>query len=300
MTELTHPDEVAAIHKRILDDSPVGGSYIEVEPGNSVHMIEAGEGSPLVLLHGTLSSALSLLPLMEYLEGIRVIAPDRPGHGLSDPPDGEGDRFRQGAVAWVDGLLDALALEQTALGGASMGGTWALWYAQAHPARIRRLVLLSGTPFLPGTRAPLPLRLLAAPLLGELIGRFPPDEQMLLSLIDTIEDRDNLEVYPDLLESFVILNRDPLASRTNRAELRATMSLLGLRSEMRIPLADLGEVETPTLLFWGEDDPVGDVDDAEAVADAIPDARLEVLPAGHLPWLGYPQRVAEQISAFVA
>jgi pimeloyl-ACP methyl ester carboxylesterase len=55
----------------------------------------------------------------------------------------------------------------------------------------------------------------------------------------------------------------------------------------------------PTLLIWGDHDPVGAVEVAQAVAGLIPDAQLELLPAGHVPWLGDPDRVAELLSRFV-
>ena len=50
---------------------------------------------------------------------------------------------------------------------------WALWYALAHPDRVKRLVLL-GVPTLPKTRCPLPIRLVATPGLGQLLSRLTP------------------------------------------------------------------------------------------------------------------------------
>ncbi len=52
----------------------------------------------------------------------------------------------------------------------------------------------------------------------------------------------------------------------------------------------------PTLMVWGDHDLVGAVRVAHAVADAIPTARLELLPAGHVPSLGNPDRTAELVS----
>jgi pimeloyl-ACP methyl ester carboxylesterase len=60
---------------------------IEARRGRRVHVIEAGEGSPVVFLHGSGTSSLSALSLLEHLEGVRMIAVDRPGYGLSDPVD---------------------------------------------------------------------------------------------------------------------------------------------------------------------------------------------------------------------
>jgi pimeloyl-ACP methyl ester carboxylesterase len=49
----------------------------------------------------------------------------------------------------------------------------------------------------------------------------------------------------------------------------------------------------------GDHDPVGAVKVGQATAELIPNAHLEVLPAGHAPWLGNPHRTAELVSKFV-
>ena len=51
-------------------------------------------------------------------------------------------------------------------------------------------------------------------------------------------------------------------------------------------------------MIWGDHDPVVSVADAQAAAELIPDARLEVVPAGHVPHLGHPDRVAELLEEF--
>ena len=51
-------------------------------------------------------------------------------------------------------------------------------------------------------------------------------------------------------------------------------------------------------MIWGDHDPVVPLADARAAAELIPDARLEVLPAGHVPQLGNPERVARLIEEF--
>jgi pimeloyl-ACP methyl ester carboxylesterase len=55
----------------------------------------------------------------------------------------------------------------------------------------------------------------------------------------------------------------------------------------------------PTLLIWGEHEPLGCVSVARAVTDLIPHARLEVLPTGHGPWLGQPTRTAATVLEFM-
>lgn len=52
-------------------------------------------------------------------------------------------------------------------------------------------------------------------------------------------------------------------------------------------------------MIWGDHDPIGGDKAAQAIAKLIPRAQLEVLPAGHVPYLAHPERVSELLSTFV-
>ena len=68
---------------------------------------------------------------------------------------------------------------------------------------------------------------------------------------------------------------------------------------MRFSREDLRRLAVPTLMIWGDRDPVVPLAQARAVAAEIPHARLEALPAGHVPQLGNPDRVAALLEDFV-
>jgi pimeloyl-ACP methyl ester carboxylesterase len=304
-TEQTHPAEVRQVYERVLAGSSVRGRHVEVGAGGRAHLLEKGEGSPVVLLHGTGNSAGFLLPLLHELHGVRAIAPDLPGVGLSDPIDLPHDRYRETAGAWLDRLLDTLELDATTLVGHSGGGVWALWYALAHPDRVRRLVLI-GPPALPRTSCPLPMRLVATPGVGALLSRLaPPTPKSVLRLARVMGEQATLARRPDLIDLLVALGRDPVTDRAARAEIRllvspfALLSRSGFRGRSRVRADELRQVAVPTLIVWGERDPLGGVPVARAITDLIPHARLEVLPTGHGPWLGEPARTAATIVDFV-
>lgn len=181
-----------------------------------------------------------------------------------------------------------------------MGGTWALWYALARPERIRRLVLLDAVPLLPGTRPPPPLRVMATPKVGEFLQRVAkPSPKMVVRMMASVGEGDTIVNDPDLIESLVATGNDPVASEVNLAELRAIISPFGFRRALRLQPEELRQLSVPTLLVWGDHDPVGGVKVAETIADLIPNAQLEILPAGHVPWLGNLDRTAELVSTFV-
>jgi pimeloyl-ACP methyl ester carboxylesterase len=90
-----------------------------------------------------------------------------------------------------------------------------------------------------------------------------------------------------------------LAPRRRCESWPPAISLSGFRRSMRLDPDELRRLTVPTLVIWGDHDPVGAVEVGQATAKLMPDARLEVLPAGHVPYLANPDRVAELLSGFV-
>ncbi|HET6749919.1 MAG TPA: alpha/beta hydrolase [Actinomycetes bacterium] len=302
-TQQPHSAEIHEVYDRLLAGASVRSRHVEVA-GGRVHLLEHGAGPPVVLLHGTGNPAGFLLPLLHELHGVRAIAPDRPGVGLSDPIDLPAGRYREAAVAWLDRLLDTLELDATTLLGHSGGGVWALWYALAHPDRVKRLAVI-GVPALPRTRCPLPIRLVGTPGLGRLLSRLaPPSRKSVLRLASAVGEKATLAHQPDLVDLLVAAGRDPITDRAAKAEFSTLISpfaLLtpsGFRRRARVRPDELRQLAMPTLVLWGEQDPVGSIPVARAVTELIPDARLEALPTGHGPWLGQPTRTAAAVTDF--
>ena len=112
------------------------------DPPVAVRVLAAGEGPPLVLVHGSGMSASTWAPLIPYLGARRLIAFDLPGFGLSDAFDYRGRPLRAHAVAQLTSLLDALDLERVPIVGTSLGGMWALCLAVDAPDRVSALASL--------------------------------------------------------------------------------------------------------------------------------------------------------------
>jgi pimeloyl-ACP methyl ester carboxylesterase len=294
-----HSADMREIYQRMLGASGARGRFVTLPTGTRVHVVEAGAGPPVVHLHGNNTSALSHLMLLRHTTAVRSYLVDRPGMGLTDPCNFRRHTFRDFAVRFVGDVLDALQLERAVLAGASGGGVYATWYALEHPQRVRGLVLLGSTPTLPGGQVPLPIRLIATPVLGDIMTRaVKPGPRMLRRMMASVGEADTITRHPDLLDSLVAGARDPVAVAANRAELRALISPVGFRRAMRIQAEDLGRLSVPTMMIWGDHDPVVPIGIARVAARLIRDARLEVLPAGHVPQLGHPERVAELLTAF--
>lgn len=296
--------QFAAVQERMIGDAAVEvrPRFVELESGLRLQLLEAGEGDPLVVLPGTGAPAVVMLPLVEHLRGQHVLIVDRPGHGLSDPVEGYRERPRTTAVDVVVGLLDALGLDRVDLVGSSGGAIWTLWAALDRPQRVRRVVLLGAVPLLLGTRTPLPLRLMATPVIGSILDRVMPDPSpdMVKRLMGMMGEGDTIVRYPAMIDALVATNKDPIAGDTIRQEHTAVIrGVLGWRPSARFTKAGLGQMRQPTLLIWGDHDPVGSPDAARSNADVIPNAQAVVVHAGHAPWFGEPERIAELITRFL-
>lgn len=301
----TPRDAVAEAQQRLRDEASIdiASRWIELDTGLSVHILEAGIGEPLILLHGSGNNAASWVPLMEQnLDGRRVIAVDRPGYGLSDPVVYRRKDYRPATVSLVTGLLDAFGLERADLVGNSTGSIWAIWTAIDQPQRVRSLTLLGATPLLPGTSPTVPLRLMTTPVIGDLLSKLLPDPSpsSVLKMMAGMGEAETIGDYPKLVDVFVAAGSDPVAGEAAQSELRVMIrGLAGFRSQYRFLETELKSVSHQILLIWGDHDPIGDTATALRTENTIPNARLEMLPTGHAPWWGEPEKTAALISNFL-
>jgi pimeloyl-ACP methyl ester carboxylesterase len=123
---------------------PEIGSLVDAG-GIKTNYLEAGDGPPVVLIHGSGPGVTAyanwrlVLPVLG--ENFRVIAPDMVGFGFSERPEG----IEYGLQVWADqtlAVMDSLNLERVSLVGNSFGGAIALRIATRHPDRIDKLVLM--------------------------------------------------------------------------------------------------------------------------------------------------------------
>lgn len=300
LTEAQHTPATAEVYERMLRAAGARGRLVRRSTGRAVHVVETGrDGPPVVHLHGTNTSALSHVMLAQRMRRTRNHLVDRPGRGLSDAEAFPAEGVRDYAVGFVDDVLDLLGVDSAVLVGASCGGIWATWFAIARPERVRGLVMLGSVPTLPGGRAPVPFRVAATPLVGDLAARvLRPGRRAVRAMMASVGEADTVVQHPDLLDSLLVGARDPVAVRANLAELRALLTWRGFRRRVRIGPDELGGIVVPTLMVWGDHDPVVPPARAREAAAAIPGARLEVLPAGHVPQLGQPDRVAALVEDF--
>ncbi len=119
---------------------PIERGFVRLAHGD-VHYRAAGQGPVVLALHESPRSSLSMLPVIEALaEDYRVIAPDTPGYGLSDPLRGEAPSLDD-FLDVISGLLDAFGVDRVALYGAHTGAALATAFALRRPERLTAVVL---------------------------------------------------------------------------------------------------------------------------------------------------------------
>lgn len=234
------------------------------------YRFDGPEDAPVLLLSNSLGSTMDMWapqvePLSRYF---RLLRYDSRGHGRSDVPQGAYSLDRLGRD--VVELLDALGLERVHYCGVSKGGMVGQWLGFRAPERIDRLILSNTSAYMgppPGWDA----RIVAV------------REGGMAALADAVVERwftpafrqpDN-EVFANART--MILATDPAGYAGCCAAIRD----MDLR-----PTAPL--ISRPTLVIAGTEDPATPPSDGEAIASAVPGARLATLPAAHLSNLERP------------
>lgn len=268
-------------------------------PYGRTHVIEAGPSDvdpPLVFVHGSAAFGAFFAPLMAQFENARMIAFDRPGYGLSDPFVYTEANIRRTVVDSLSGVIDELGIEQFDLVGHSMGGQAAILFALAHPERVRRLNLVGSVVAFPGTRPPVPIRLLTVPVFNRVIRRLQkPGEAGVLEIAEIFGERDVIQDHPAFIQAIAAHETDPKAATTGFSEFNALVSILGWRSSIQIRADELRDLQPPTTVIWGTHDTLGAPDDVRGGVELLSDVRFETVDSGHFPHLGHPARCAQLI-----
>lgn len=218
-----------------------------------IHVTEAGEGYPVILLHGGGPGASGMSNYSRNVAVLarhfRVLVPDMPGYGASTKGLNRADPFGD-LASGILGLMDALRIERAHLVGNSLGGACALRMALDMPARVSALVLMG--PGGIGTTRGLPTAGLNKLL--NYYGGDGPSLEKLRSFIreDLVYDG---SLVPDaLIEERFQASIDPEVIAS--PPLRRPNSLAGAIRMDFTRDSRLRKSRTPTLVLWGTEDKV--------------------------------------------
>jgi pimeloyl-ACP methyl ester carboxylesterase len=297
---------LAARFGRTLVEHPIvraGGSTVRVVEYPAIRPSDAAAAlPPILLLHGIASVSALAVPLLAALADRRVLAVDWPGHGLSGAdvlPAGVG--LREHSVAVLDEVLAFFQLEFVDAVGHSLGGQVALYFALAHPDRLRRLALL-GAPggAFSGARATFGMRAASIPGFGTAMLGLSTSARAHDRAVDRLLGAGVLDGYPPVISEIGFLaSQRPEFAPSVASLLRAMMTPFAARADVALTAAELTQLSVPTLLVWGADDAILTPAHGRASAEAIPGATVIEVDGGHAPWLNDLALVGDAVSAFL-
>jgi pimeloyl-ACP methyl ester carboxylesterase len=262
--------------------------------GVRIHFLESGnarEDSPVLLMvHGWAGSAADWERLLSFLpSGLRAIAVDLPGCGLSDKPDAAYDMS-----CFLDALrsfCEALGVSRMTLAGHSMGGQIAVHFTSRFPDMVEKLILID--PY--GLKGEEGARLLLARL-GPVVNlafllnsRFFIERAMRANVLH--------DPPPDLVRAAV---EATAASVLGRASARAIARITKRIIDREYVEALLPGVSQETLLIWGGEDRLLSPRWADSYLSLLRRATLRLVAgAGHMPMFEAPEEVAALIADFI-
>ncbi|MFD9934134.1 alpha/beta fold hydrolase [Streptomyces massasporeus] len=265
---MTTPTEVPAMQEHLLNVD-----------GKKIFVAEAGQGVPVLLLHGGGPGASGVSNysrnIAELAVEFRVIVPDLPGYGRSSKGIDIADPF--GALATgIRGVLDQLGLERAHFVGNSYGGACALRLALDTPQRVDRMVLM-GPGGIGTTRA------LPTPGLNRLLNYYTGEGPSRPKLEKFIRDYlvFNAAHIPDsIIDARYQDSIDPEVVAA--PPLRRPKSLRALWKMDFTRDKRLNRLAVPTLVLWGAEDKVNRPSGGRMLAERLPNCDLyEVANTGH-------------------
>jgi pimeloyl-ACP methyl ester carboxylesterase len=258
---------LVAVDGRVPETREVVVTYVEVNGLPTWHEVR-GEGQPVVLLHGAFAGASSWSAQAPALAraGYKVHVPERRGHAHT--PDIEGpltyDAMADDTVAYLDGVVGGPGH----LVGWSDGAVVALLVAQRRPDLVDRLVLIGQYYNSSGK------------VTGGLVDQLSAGSDQVMKFLRAEYD----QVSPDGPEHFPVVYAK-------------TLRMLATEPELDLP--SLAVVAAPTLVLQGDRDEVT-LEHGAAVAAALPQGRLAVLPGTHVLPVENPDVVNALLVWFLA
>lgn len=259
-------------------------NYAEIE-GIKICYLEAGQENPetIVFIHGFSGNALDWLEQYDYFPArYHVLIFDEPGHGKSERRAGLSYSNELNGKT-VIALMDHVGVRKAHLVGNSLGGQVAAWVAIHYPDRVGKLILVDAAGAHDFTWAA-GIAPLFNPLTIKLIGytrggSIPTDGPQNIARNDF---RASLHGSDQEWRYLVTLSK-------------------AFREALRPVKADLPKIQAPTLIMWGDDDPILPVRDVDIFASLIPNnTRYLVHQGNHSPQITQPAEFNCAVEKFLA
>ena len=252
-----------------------------------IHYLEAGRGTPVILLHGSGGEGARWMPTIKGLASeFRVIAPDQIGWGNSDKPM---TVYHSGVFAeFLARFMKEIGVPKAALVGQSMGAGVALQMAVHYPQLVDRMVLVNGGGFRSANDPP---------------RTGAPDwhARQIANAGTLAESREYLEkmYYNHALISDQLVEHN-LILRLRSAYTAEAVQIANARGLGGVTEEQVRAIKTPTLLVWGANDKLSPPVNADKFNAAIAGSRKVLIDkAGHYPFIEHPEQFNQAVREFL-
>ena len=245
----------------------------------------------MILLHGFRGSHEGLLDLSLHLPEYRLILPDRPGYGDSEPL--VNTHSLMDYAAWLDQFVEALRLDEYVVSGHSYGGSIALIHSVQGSYKPEALIAVSPAVIRTG-----PLRFFTTGYyrVGSLMSETLRYRWLTSRAVEKITDI-------VLLRTINAYQRKAIRGirKRERERLRAAVITEEYASSLVVDLKSYASsIEIPTLVIAGAKDPIVPLGELKKLVGQIPHCRLRVMwDQGHMAPLAQAARTADIIKAFL-
>ena len=266
--------------EQFLDLEGMRICYLEARPETAA---DEDEVETIVFVHGWSGNLQNWWDQFEHFRRThRVVVFDAPGHGKSERGEHLEYTMEQ-HVAVLHGMLDTLEIDRAILVGNSGGGWVAARYAIEHPERVSKLVLSDST----GTRYTGPV--------GSILPVISARWLQLTHMTDG-EHYPGQDPKSQARQEFVV----SFSGTVEEAPYLDALAQLLPQAYEKIPKEELAQIRAPTLILWGDDDPVVPVQAMRTFERAIEDTRSYVIHlGGHTPMMNSPDEFNCALDGFL-
>jgi pimeloyl-ACP methyl ester carboxylesterase len=260
--------------------------------GLNIRVLAAGNGMPVVLIHGFMGMAYDWrFNIQELGKHFSVYALDLPGFGYSDKPLNF-DYTSDGYAEFIASFLNAYRIERAVLIGNSMGGQIALMFCSKYSDRVAGLVLVDSGGY-PHSVEFLPFKLLKAPVIGGM------SMALINRTVIKIMLRKGIYFNGSFATDEVINNYHGVYGTVNARKMPPIIMRGIMKDEARIA-SNLDNIKCPTLIIWGAEDRVISPSRAGMFHKDIRNASVLIMPqAGHMPQIEKSKAVNKAVIKFL-
>jgi pimeloyl-ACP methyl ester carboxylesterase len=283
----------------VAREAPAGSDRasqtLRLSDGRRIGFAEYGdpEGESVLAMHGTPGSRFmfALTDKAARERGLRIVAPERPGYGLSD------FRRKDGLVRAADDMIAfayALGLRRFAVIGVSGGGPYAVATAAAMADQVALLALVSPVGPIAECQSKIRMSKLHR-LIFTKIGRSAPSGATFFWSLRQIVRRAPDLAYRGLMQRVAPSDRAVLLRGEVKANLQTALreglrpGIGGARQDLRLFCAPWGlrleELDVPAVIWQGSDDTIVPPAAAYHLAETLPNCRLDVIQGGGHYWV---------------